>query len=155
MNDEEKELYVGGWDQLVPTTALDLEIPDDIDEDDDDALVELFRQQTLYLTFLERATIYQNNFVNCHHKACRVWHDYDAATKAQFIKKMAAGLNKITIPGMLVQFPDFFYLMYKKNDLEETIIQCIYLDWKYVAGVIRLTINGGASPHGDARNRSY
>ena len=64
-----------------------------------------------------------------------MWHGYDAATKAQF-NKMAADLNKITIPGMLVQFPDFFYLMYKKNDLEDTIIQCIYLDWKYVAGVI-------------------
>ena len=30
LNDEEKELYVGGWYQLVPTTALDPEIPDDI-----------------------------------------------------------------------------------------------------------------------------
>ena len=83
-----------------------------------------------------------------------MWRGYDAATKAKF-KKMAADLNKITIPGMLVQLPDFFYLMYKKNDLEEIIIQCIYLDWKYVAGVIRLTITGGSSPHGDARNRSY
>ena len=114
------------WIRRFPTT---------LDEDDDDALVELFRQQTLALTSLERATIYQNNFVNCHHKACHVWRGYDAAPKAQF-KNMAADLNKITIPGMLVQFPDFFYSMYKKNDLEETIIQCIYLDWKYVAGVI-------------------
>ena len=61
---------------------------------------------------------------------------YTAATKAQF-NWMAADLNKITIPGMLVQFPDFFYSMYKKNDLEETIIQCIYImDWTYIAGVI-------------------
>ena len=43
--------------------------------------------------------------------------------------------------------------MYKENDLEETIMQCIYLDWKYVAGVIRLSIIGGA--YGDAKKRSY
>ena len=59
---------------------------------------------------------------------------------------MAADLNKITIPGMLVQLPDFYYSMYKKNDLEETIIQCMYLDWTYVACVIWLAIIGGASP---------
>ena len=64
-----------------------------------------------------------------------MWHGYDASTKAQF-NKMAADLNKITIPGMLVQLPDFCYSMYKKNDLEETIIQCMYLDWTYVACVI-------------------
>ena len=45
---------------------------------------------------------------------------------------------EITIPGIIIQlFPYLFYLMYKeKNNLEETIIQCIYLDWKYAASVI-------------------
>ena len=45
LNDEEKELYIGGWYRLVSIvpTAPDLEIPDDVDEDDDNALVEFFR----------------------------------------------------------------------------------------------------------------
>ena len=68
---------------------------------------------------------------------------------------MAAALNNITIPGMIVQFPSFFYLMYKKKNLEETIIQCIYLDWKDTASVIQLVIIGSASSHGDARSSSY
>ena len=66
--------------------------------------------------------------------------------RPNLINKMAADLNQITIPGMLVQLPDFCYSMYKKNDLEETIIQCMYLDWTYVACVIWLAIIGGASP---------
>ena len=53
--------------------------------------------------------------------------------RPNLINKMAADLNQITIPGMLVQFPDFFYSMYKKNDLEETIIQCIYIVYTYIA----------------------
>ena len=56
-----------------------------------------------------------------------MWGGNTAATKAQF-NWVAADLNEITIPGMLVQFPDFFYLMYKKNHLEETIFQCMYLN---------------------------
>ena len=62
MNDEEKELYVGGWYRLVPTvpTAPDLEIPNDVDEDAvDDALVEFLRQQTQTeaLASLERESL--------------------------------------------------------------------------------------------------
>ena len=158
LNDEEKQLYVGGRYRLIPIvpTAPDLEIPDDVDEDDEEALVEFFMQQTQVeaLTSTERATIYQNNFADRHRRACRVWRGYNAATKAQF-KWMAGKLNEITIPGMIVQFPDFFYSMYKKNDLEATIIQCFYMDYTYIAGVIRLAIIGGSSPHGDAKNRSY
>ena len=158
LNDEEKQLYVGGRYRLIPIvpTAPDLEIPDDVDEDDEEALVEFFMQQTQAeaLTSTERATIYQNNFADRHRRACRVWRGYNAATKAQF-KWMAGKLNEITIPGMIVQFPDFFYSMYKKNDLEATIIQCMYMDYTYIAGVIRLAIIGGSSPHGDAKNRSY
>ena len=101
---------------------MDQEIPDNIDEDEDDALVGLFSQQTQAPTSLERATIYKNNFVDCHRKACCVWRGYAAATKAQF-NQMAADLNKITIPGMLVQFPDFSCL----------INQCTCLDWKSIS----------------------
>ena len=134
----------------------DLEIPDDVDEDDEEALVVFFMQQTQAeaLTSSERATIYENNFADCHRQACCVWRGYNADTKAQF-KKMAADLNEISIPGMIVQFPEFFYSMYKKNDLEASIIQCIYMVYTYIAGVIRLAIIGGASLHGAARNRSY
>ena len=50
LNDEEKELYVGGRYGLVPIlpTAWDPEILDNVneDDDDDDALVEFVRQQT-------------------------------------------------------------------------------------------------------------
>ena len=72
----------------------------------------------------------------------RVWRGYAAATNTTAVlDKMAADLNKIAIPGMIVQFPGFFYSVYKKkNFLEETIIQCIYLDWKYTASVIRSAI---------------
>ena len=59
------------------------------------------------------------------HVVCGV-RGYAAATNAQF-NWLAADLNKITIPGMLVQFPNFFYSMYKKNDLGESIIQCIWI----------------------------
>ena len=31
----------------------------------------------------------------------------------------------------------------------------VFGDWTYIAGVIRLAILGGKSPHGDARNKSY
>ena len=76
MNDEEQELYVGGRYQLVliVPTALDLEIPDNVDEDDDDVLVEFFRQQTQAeaLISLDRATIHQHNFVECHRRAYHV-----------------------------------------------------------------------------------
>ena len=64
-----------------------------------------------------------------------MWVGNTAATKAQF-NWMAADLNEITIPGMLVQIPDFFYSMYKKNSLEAIIIQYIYMDYTYIAGVI-------------------
>ena len=30
-----------------------------------------------------------------------------------------------------------------------------YMDYTYIAGTIRLAIIGGASPHGDAKNRRY
>ena len=62
---------------------------------------------------------------------------------------MATALNKITIPGILVNFLIFFiyYLMYNKNkNLEETIIQCIYLNWVYIiASVIRYALIDDAS----------
>ena len=59
---------------------------------------------------------------------------------------MATALNKIAIPGMLVQFPDFFNLMYKNNNnLEEIIIWCIYLNWVCIASVITSTLIDGAS----------
>ena len=150
---------------MVPTssdrsngTVPDLEIPNNVDEDAaDDALVEFFRQQTQTEapTSLERASIHQHHLstVTAEHVVCG-WGGYAAATKAQF-KWMAADLKEITITGMLLQFPDFFYSMCKKNDLQETILQCMYLDWTYIAGVIRLAIIGGKSPHGDARNKSY
>ena len=83
-----------------------------------------------------------------------MWGGYNAATKAQF-KRIAADLNEITIPGMIVRFPNFFYSMYKKNDLEATIIQYFHMDYIYIAGVIRLAIIGGSSPHANAMNRSY
>ena len=51
---------------------------------DEDALMEFFSQQAQALTSLERATIYQFRL------------------KTHF-NKMAADLNKIIIPGMLVQ----------------------------------------------------
>ena len=157
LNDEEKELYVGGRYRLVPKkSAPDLAIPDNVDDDDEDALVEFFMQQTQAeaLTSQERATIYKNNFADRHRKACRVWRGYNAATKATF-KWMAGKLNEISIPGMIVQFPDFFYHMYKKNDLEATLIMSFYMDYTYIAGTIRLAIIGGASPHGNAKNRRY
>ena len=78
-----------------------------------------------------------------------MWGGYNAATKAQF-KKIAADLNEITIPGMIV-----IYSMYKKNDLEATIIQYFHMDYIYIAGVIRLAIIGGSSSHANAMNRSY
>ena len=133
LNDEEKELYVGGQYQLVPIipTAANLEIPDNVDEDDDDdaLMVEFFRQQTQAeaLTSLERASIHQRHLSTVTAGSCRVWGGYAAATKAQF-KWIAADLNEITISGMLLQFPDFFYSMCKKNDLQETILQCMYLE---------------------------
>ena len=83
-----------------------------------------------------------------------MWRGYNSATKATF-KWMAGKLNEISIPGMIVQFPDFFYHMYKKNDLEATLIMSFYMDYTYIAGTIRLAIIGGASPHGDAKNRRY
>ena len=61
---------------------------------------------------------------------------------------MAADLNKITIPGMIIQLPDLFYLMRKKKNLEETIIQCINLDWKYTTSVIQSAIFGNRSSRG-------
>ena len=82
---------------------MDQEIPDNIDEDEDDALVGLFSQQTQAPTSLERATIYKNNFVDCHRKACCVWRGYAAATNTKAVfDKMAADLNKIAIPGMII-----------------------------------------------------
>ena len=158
LNAEEKELYVGGWYRLVSKapTVPDLEIPDDVDEDDEEALLAFFMQQTqaVALTSQEKATIYKNNFADCHRRACRLWRGYNAATQAQF-KTMAGKLNEISIPGMILQFPDFFYHMYKKNDLEATLIMTFYMDYTYIAGTIRLAILGGASPHGDAMNRRY
>ena len=146
LNAEEKEQYVGGGRyRLVPNvpTAPDLEIPDEVDEDDEDAMVEFCMQQTQAeaLTSTERATIYQNNFADCHRRACRLWRGYNAATQAQF-KTMAGKLNEISIPGMILQFPDFFYHMYKKNDLEATLIMTFYMDYTYIAGTIRLALLG-------------
>ena len=158
LNIEEKQAYVGGRYRPIPIvpTAPDLKIPDDVDEDDEYALVAFFMQQTqaVALTSQEKATIHIIIFADCHRKACRVWGGYNAATKAQF-KRIAADLNEITIPGMIVRFPDFFYSMYKKNDLEATIIQYFHMDYIYIAGVIRLAIIGGSSPHANAMNRSY
>ena len=45
--------------------------------------------------------------------------------------------------------------MYKNNNVEGTIIHCIYLDWVYTASVIKLALVDGASSHADARNKSY
>ena len=77
LNIEEKQVYVGGLYRPIPIvpTAPDLSIPDDVDEDDN-ALVEFFRQQTqeeAITSLVERATMYQNNFATCHYQACRVW----------------------------------------------------------------------------------
>ena len=76
LNAEEKEQYVGGGYRLVPNvpTAPDLLIPDEVDDDDEDALVEFFMQQTQAeaLTSQERATIYKNNFADRHRRACRL-----------------------------------------------------------------------------------
>lgn len=73
------------------------DIPNDIDEDDNDAVLELFSQ---------------------HSQACCAGRGYyTAATKAKF-DDMTTVLNKTMIPDMIVQFLGFFYLMYKKKKLE-------------------------------------
>ena len=103
-------------------------------------MVEFCMQQTQAeaLTSTERATIYQNNFADCHRRACRMWRGFNAATQATF-KWMAGKLNEISIPGMIVLFPDFFYSMYKKNDLEATLIMTFYMDYIYIAGAMLRT----------------
>ena len=63
LNDEEKQLYVGGRYRpipIVPTAPMDLEIPNNVGEDDEDALVVFFMQQTqaVALTSQEKATIH-------------------------------------------------------------------------------------------------
>ena len=81
-------MYVSGLYRPIPIvpTAPDLAIPDDVDDDDEDALVAFFMQQTqaVALTSQEKATIHQNNFAECHLKACRMWGGFNAATKATF-----------------------------------------------------------------------
>ena len=68
LNIEEKQVYVGGLYRPIPIVPMgqlpDLSIPDDVDEDDEDALVAFFMQQTqaVALTSQEKATIHQNNF---------------------------------------------------------------------------------------------
>ena len=71
---------------------------------------------------------------------------------------MAADLNKITIPGMLVQFPDFFYSMYKNNDFERGDYYSVNFFGFEICCWCNLIGNrllGGASAHGDAKKRSY
>ena len=62
LNIEEKQAYVGGRYRPIPIvpTAPDLKIPDDVDEDDEYALVAFFMQQTqaVALTSQEKATIH-------------------------------------------------------------------------------------------------
>ena len=161
LSDEEKQLYVGGRYRLVPKVPTGAPppvpvVPDGVDEDNEEALLAFFMQQTqaVALTSQEKATIYQNNFADRHRRACRLWRGYNAATQAQF-KTMAGELNEISIPGMIEEFPDFFYHMYKQNDLEATLIMCFYLDYTYIAGTIRTALLVGASPHGDAKKRKY
>ena len=74
------------------------DMPNDIDEDDNDAVLELFSQ---------------------HSQACCAGRGYyTAATKAKF-DDMTTVLNKTTSPYyMIVQFLGFFYLMYKEKNLE-------------------------------------
>ena len=88
-----------------------LDVPDDIDTDDDDedTMLKFFSQHIQVLTSLQRATIYQNNFANHHRHACCMWQQYKTRDMAII-------------------------------NLKETIIQCIYLDWAYTASVIRLSL---------------
>ena len=77
-----------------------------LNKDDDNALVEFFRQliQAQAPTSLERARIYQNNIVDCHGNACRVWRGFAAATKTSQCNKMAADLNILILR---IPFPVF------------------------------------------------
>ena len=133
------------------------DLPDDIDEDNDDAILQFYSQHTQALTSVQRATIFKNNFVDCIRRLCRIWREYknrDMNIINEF-NKMAAAFNEITIPGMLVRFPDFFYSMYKHNNLEQTIINCIYLDFIYTASVMKSALIAGSASKRETRLKQY
>ena len=120
LSDEEKQQYVGGWYRLLPKGPRPMpDLPDNIDEDDDDAMLQFYSQHTQTLTSVQRVTTFQNNFVDGCRRLCHIWREYnnrDMNIINEF-NNMTAALNKITIPGMLVRFPDFVYSMYKSNNL--------------------------------------
>ena len=70
---------------------------------------------------------------------------------------MATALNKQDHnPWNVSAIPWFILnLMCKNNNLEETIIQCIYLNWVYIASVIRSALIDGASSQINARNNLF
>ena len=129
------------------------ELPDNIDENDDDAMLQFYSQHTQALTSVQRKTTFWNNFADGCCRLCCIWREYknrDMNIINEF-KNMAAALNKITIPQMLVWFPDFIYSMYKTNDLEETIINCIYMDSVYTASVMDLALIVGPATKRETR----
>ena len=148
LSDEEKQQYVGGWYRLLPRGPQPMpDLPDNIDEEDDDAMLQFYSQHTQALTSVQRATTFQNNFVDGHHRLCRIWREYKSRDMniINEFKNMAAALNEIAIPGMVIQFPHFFYSMYKTTDLEDTIINCIYINFIYTASVMKSALIAGAA----------
>ena len=117
LNYEEKQLFVGGWYQLVLRGSQPMrDVPNHNIVNDEDSLYKFFRKQWFIKIYLLTAIAKSVEFgvvIRCCY------------TKAKFTNMSAAALNAIPIPGMLVQFPDFFYAMYKNNNLKETIIQWI------------------------------
>ena len=83
LNDRGKQLYVGGWYQLVPRGLQPmLDIPNDIDEDDDaDAeLEELFSQPTFtsLVCWVRLYSCYKNQiwwYGYCFEQDHNPWHD--------------------------------------------------------------------------------
>ena len=73
LSDEEKEQYVWGQYRLLAKgPQLMSNIPDNIDEDDDDAMLQFYSQHTQTLTSVQRATTFQNNFVDDHRRLCHI-----------------------------------------------------------------------------------
>ena len=153
-----KQRRVGGGYQLVTRGPRSMpKLPDDVYENDEQALHKFFSQHMQELSSLQQATIYKNNFSNCQRRLCRIWRQHKSRC-VSFIKElnsMEDDLNSIQIPGMLAQLRDVFYSMCKTNNLEETIINYIFLVYEHADSVIKSVLTAGSSCHDDSSKKMH